>query len=627
MKNFKNLLNGIIFKIFIAFLIISFAFFGVSSFLLGSSTSWVAKVDGKKIPYNTLKKSMENDRSILLRSNPNNQRAIDYVNSVQFSVDVLRKLINQEITSRISDKYGINGDKKLILESVAKDPTFIKDGKFDRQYFRYFLSQNGFDEQSYIKLIQDEIVNAMVVNSISLTSPVDSEISKKVADLKKEQRIADIVIVSKNNILNKISKPQDEELQALYQENKDNFIIPQTRKTSYLTFSKNQILGKITIEETEIEEYYKSNKNLYSQEEKRDFYHILFKDEKSAEKFLKSLENSKNKIQKFIQLAKEEKKDLNAIKFNNVSKKDMLKNLSDEAFSLKQNENSQVIKSDLGYHIFLAKEVKKNQYIPYQEVKNDIKKQLLAKKTEQILENKISSIEGFLLSSNSLVETAKKFNLGIVKNLSFIDENYKNHLENYTQNAFKLKENQTSSIFISNDKFYAIQVDKINESRSKEFKEVKNEIVKIYNQKQISLKLKELTQKVADEIHQNPGKAIEIALKNGLKFQAEKKFTHSNLVELQGKKIPFSTKFQEELFEIDLNQATSFHNVENGEFQIAVLRKIISNQATEKEIMDYKKQLATIYQNEFIEEFNNYLQNEFKIEVNKSFLKNLQENQ
>lgn len=48
MNRYKKLLGNIFFKVAIVFLLVSFVFLGVSSFLFGDVSNWVAKVGGEK---------------------------------------------------------------------------------------------------------------------------------------------------------------------------------------------------------------------------------------------------------------------------------------------------------------------------------------------------------------------------------------------------------------------------------------------------------------------------------------------------------------------------------------------------------------------------------------------------
>jgi peptidyl-prolyl cis-trans isomerase D len=615
MKKFKSLFTNIIFKLFIGFLILSFAFFGVSSFILGDSGSWVAKIDGKKISVATLQKNLEFEKNLILRSAPNNENALNYVNSQQFVLNVLKKLISQNVMKEIGEQYGVNGDRRLILEAVAQDPSFVKEGKFDHEKFRNFLRQNGLDEKTYVEFVQNEIVNAMVVNSISLTSPIDEQIVREIAEIKEEKRIADLVMISQKNVKS-IKSPSDADLKSVYEQNKAEFVVPEKRNVEYISFNKNDIAKKIKVGQKELESYYESHKQEYRQEENRDFYHILMSEKSKAEDFLKRLNDSKNKAQTFIQEGKKLGKN---VVISSAFKKDTLEQIANKAFSLKKGENSGVIASELGYHVVLVKDIKKADYTPFSKLKKEIEAQILATK----LEKEISSLDNILIASNSLQKLAKEYGLA-VKKVTIESDSDKIKLENFVKNAFLARQNQASSVYISGNSYYAFKVEKIISQKQKSFDEVKNQISKIYLKDAKSKALKELAKEIFVQIEKNPQNLRKIANEFGLKFIYNKEFGRTQMIEIQGKKIPFSDNFLQDLFGVKINQATSFHQDSDG-FKIAVLKKIKKAKIDDKELAEYKKQMANIYRSEILEEFNNYIQDKLKIEVNQKFLESLKQ--
>ncbi len=620
MSNIKKKFNNVIFKIFISFLILSFVFFGISSFLLGSSENWVAKVGSKIISYSNLQNAMQSDRNLILRSSKDRQKAMKYTESKQFSIDILRKLINQAMIEKISEKYNIEASRHLILKSVAKDPTFHKNGKFDRDYFRYFLSENGFNEVQYVKMIQQEITNAIITSSIAISSPINEEIVKKLADLQEEQRVADIILIDAAHI-GKIKAPTQENLKEIYKNNKEDFLNAQTRNISYITFKQSDIISDITVSSEEINNYYRQNKNNYKLLQSRNFYHVIFKDQKEASNFEQKIASAKNKKLSFAKQAKKIGKE--NYQLNNIDKKSLLPQIADLAFNLKQGELSEPIKSDLGYHIFLTTKIEDSSFKTLSTVKNDIKKIILSQKSEQKLSDKLAEIENFLVASNSITKAAQKFNLGKVRNIELTQKS-KPKISNLTLNSYATNEGQVAGIYVDNNQFYALKVNKINEESYKKFADVKNILKKLYYKNQKQEKIKELAKNISKKVSKNPENIRKIARQNKLTLLVNKKINKSKKVNFQGRQIEISSDFQKELFEINEKNSTNYHQDGKNEYKIAVLKKIIKNKARNRQIQKLKRNLVQTYRQEFIVEFNNYIQKDAKIEVNQNFIKSMQ---
>lgn len=495
MQKIRQLAHSIFFKIFLAFLLLSFALFGISNFLVNGSGTWVAKVGGKTISYNKLLKSMQKDREAIIQASNNNPKALEYINSSQFQSDVLGRLVNQIIIEKLRNHFGVDASKTIILEAVARDPQFHnKEGKFDHAAFKQFLAQNGFDEDRYVRAVQDEIVGTMIISSVSLTSPVDNKVTAQIADLKSEKRLADVIYVSEKN-LGKIDAPSDKELTNFYEKNKQKFHKNETRHISYLAFSKKE-LGKLSDEE---------------------------------------------------------------------------------------------------------------------------------------VQKKLSSIEDTLLTSNSLTDTAKKFNLK-VSDLGEIDINHTSNnikaLDDFIKNAFVVKEKSVSKLFYakSSDSFYAIKVEKIDAARQKTFDESKFLIADLYAKEYKHTKLREFAQKIADEIKLDPTKSAQIVAKHGLRIEKNKEFPRFSYITFQGQTIPYVSQFNDELFGIALNQATNAMAISEQEYKIGILRTVKKFPANATQIETAKRTLEKDYRTEILQEFNKFLQKKYPIKINEKFLSKLSDN-
>lgn len=633
MLKIRKLAHSIFFKLFIGLLILSFTFFGVSNFVLNSSESWVAKVGGKSISYAKLTKAMQADREAILRSNPQNPQAMQYVESPKFKSDVLGRLVNNIIIEKLRDNFGVEASKDIVLKGIAVDSQFIRNGKFDRAIFKNFLAQNGFDEEKYVKAIQDEIVGAMIISSISFASPIDEKMVKKVVSLKEEKRIADIIVISDKDV-GAVAAPNAKELEDFFAKNKQKFVAPEMRKISYATISQQDLNRSITISEQEIAAEYEKNKANYQKDEKRNFYHLLFSDKNKATQFLAELNKSSiaDKSEAFVEVAKKvANKNLKEITLQNIAAKDLLPDVSVEAFKLAKNQVSTVLTSPLGFHIFFTKDIKVGEISAFAEVKNSIKQNLLRTKNEDFMQKKVSEIEDSLLAANSLVETAKKFNLKMHDAIK-IDQNGHDskgaaiasikELDDFIKNAFTLKEKQLSRLYYSERSgiFYALKIEEIDQAHEKKLDEVKSEIIAAFAKEKRAEKLQELTGKIFAEIAKNPANALQIAASHHLKVEKNKLFGRFLYLEYQGKKIPYSNKFLEELFGAKVGQISRAAAMSASEFNIAILREIKKSAITENQLAIGRAELEKDYRAEFMQEFNKFLQKKYPIKVNDKFL-------
>ncbi|MFP3727120.1 peptidylprolyl isomerase [Priestia filamentosa] len=115
------------------------------------------------------------------------------------------------------------------------------------------------------------------------------------------------------------------------------------------------IADGVKVTDKQLEQYYKENKDNYISIEAS---HILVDKKEDAEKLLKELKNGAD----FAKLAKENSKDgsaLNGGALGKFGKGQMVPEFENVAFSLKENEISDVVKTDYGYHIIKVTKIDK----------------------------------------------------------------------------------------------------------------------------------------------------------------------------------------------------------------------------------------------------------------------------
>lgn len=636
MQLFRKLATNIFFKIILAFVALSFALFGISEFVLNSPNSWVAKIGSTTISNSSFTKAMQRDREMILNSTKS-EEALKYLDSSRFKSDVLGRMVNKIMIEKLHDNFGVEASKKLILEAVAKDRNFRNDkGKFDHEIFKNFLAKHGFNEERYVSEVSNDITATMVIQTISLSTPINSDLVAEVENFKQEKRFADLLTISVKN-LGKIHAATAEETEKFFEKNKQKYALPEIRRVSYLHFSKKDFAKDLKLSDSEIAAEYEKNKDQFQRPESRNLYHVLFDEEAKAKEFLKKLDEAtksdKSKLQaEFVKLATTaEKRNLKEITLSKVTKKDLIPELSEPVFELKIGETSPAIKSPLGFHIFYLTEIKKSQTIPLAEVKNSIKTKLLEDREDKVLQSKISQIDDLLLTSNSLGEVAKKFGLNLRKDVTInqFGQNEKGEtvpeikdLAEFPENAFSLAKGQTSKIFYAKNSegFYALKVEEVITAHERKLSEVKSQIAEDLLNKNKHEALYDLAKKVGEEVKANPEKAAQIAAKYKIKFEKNREFPRVVYINLQNRQVPYKNEFLDELFKLKLGQATPVLRVGEQEFLVGILRDIKKSTADAGQLGQANQATAENFKTEILQEFNSYLLKKNPVKVNEKIL-------
>jgi len=145
--------------------------------------------------------------------------------------------------------------------------------------------------------------------------------------------------------------------------------------------AKEVIAGaKAEVSDKEAEDYFQAHQDQYNVPELVKARHILVKDKKQAEEILRELKSGGD----FVQLAKKYTQDPGSKESGGdlgyFSRGQMVPPFEKAAFSLQIGEISSIIQTDYGYHIIKVEDHKKEQIFQFEQVREEVKKELAENK-------------------------------------------------------------------------------------------------------------------------------------------------------------------------------------------------------------------------------------------------------
>jgi peptidyl-prolyl cis-trans isomerase D len=181
MKKIRQIASGIVLKIIVGLVILSFVVFGVASFLQ-SSDIWAIKIGDKKISYQKVQQDIDNYRNNLLaliEKNPEQQAQIEQMLKPEY---LQQQAVNSIITNNVQEQFakdiGVFADENLIYQEIVKQKVFHdKEGKFDKKLFQNFLQNQQLSESAYVKNITSQVGGQIIQNSIIMSSPVNKNLA------------------------------------------------------------------------------------------------------------------------------------------------------------------------------------------------------------------------------------------------------------------------------------------------------------------------------------------------------------------------------------------------------------------------------------------------------------------
>ena len=174
----------------------------------------------------------------------------------------------------------------------------------------------------------------------------------------------------------------NEDFKYEFESMKDNFISQYVIKT---------VLNSVTVSEEEVRDFFETNKNAFGENESVSASHILVGDLSKAENLYEKIQNGED----FATLAKENStcpSSANGGDLGYFGRGQMVKEFEDMAFSLEVGAVSKPVKTQFGYHLILLNDKKSDKAKNFEDIKDELKESLFAKKQQDAYVEKINRL-------------------------------------------------------------------------------------------------------------------------------------------------------------------------------------------------------------------------------------------
>ncbi len=423
MQLIRDKAQGIFVWLIVAFIIITFATFGLSSYLSGSANVAVAVVNGDEILVTQYDRAYQNFQQRLQQQQGANYRPDMFPESF-----VRQQVIDSLVTDLLFEQYlqahNYSASATQVQSQLIKQTVFNgEDKQFSKARYRKVLDQQSINVVSYENSIKKQIVQQQLYKGIQDSTFVLNTEVEQYEKLKNQQRDVGVLRLSMAKFKSDV-KVSDSELETYYKTHTAEFMTPEMVSIEYVELDLDKIAQNFSVTDDKAKKYYDNNIKLYSAgNERRKIRHILISvnkktDDETAKKQITALYEKINAGADFTEVAKKSSQDIGSAKQGGdlglVSKGDNDKSFDEVAFSLAKNKVSQPVRSRFGYHLIKVDEIKPVTITAFNDVKDKIKKELKKNKAEDGFYKDVDRMDQLAYeSSGSLGPMKDELNLDI----------------------------------------------------------------------------------------------------------------------------------------------------------------------------------------------------------------------
>ncbi|UUX50211.1 SurA N-terminal domain-containing protein [Nisaea acidiphila] len=397
----RSRVTSIFVKALFVLLIASFAVWGIGDIFLGSPTGKAA-IEVGDVEVTTAEVLDEFER---VRRNMGVQ--VTAQEAAQFGLleQVMNDLANRALFMAEAGDLGLAVGDDQIKRQIAEMPAFRdQTGRFNPDLFRQALFRAQLSEGAFLNLLREEIRRDQIVNAVTAGFSAPDVQRDAYYRYRNEERAAKLVTLDASS-LPAPPTPTESEIDSFYNENKERYRAPEYRSATVLSLTADALAVDIEVPEDRLREAYESRLDEFRSVGRRTVDQIFLADKDTADKAAAALGEGRS----FEQVAGEiAEMSPDALSLGSVTRADLDGTaLADAIFTAELNTPTAPVESDLGWHIFRVTEIVPESTKPFDEVKDQVKREVAHNEALDKIFEIANQIEDSLAAGDTIEEAAK----------------------------------------------------------------------------------------------------------------------------------------------------------------------------------------------------------------------------
>lgn len=412
-------------QIVLAFIMLPFALWGVDSYVRMGGGDDVAKVGDISISLGEFQQALR-DQQDRLRPQLGGNVDQELLDNPELRRNVLQNLIHQRLLALHAGKSKLGVSDEVLAGFISSVPSLQEGGKFSRERYQSLVASQGMSIEMFEARVRQDLLMQQAMMAVG-----DAAVSGKVPTdhwlaAQMEERIISESILRADPYLAE-SKPDAAAVKRYYDENQARFQKPEQVRLAYVVLSQEKLIENAKIEDAAVKAWYAANEARYKQPEQRQASHILLRVEQGAPEADVQLARSKieqlasdlkSRPNDFPKLAKQHSQDPGSAEKGGdlgfFGRGMMVKPFEDAVFGLKENQISEVVRSDFGFHLIKLSGIRPERVRALAEVRSEIVSEL---KRQAGMKQYAEAAEGFANTvyeqPDTLQPAAEKFGLTV----------------------------------------------------------------------------------------------------------------------------------------------------------------------------------------------------------------------
>ena len=418
LQDIRDNAQGIVAKVIIGFIILSFSLFGVDSLIGSGGPAPAATINGEEISIAQLERAMEIQKAQLL-SRMGAGADPSLLDDNFLRGPALDRLIQRQLLLQAAEDASVGVSGSLLDQSIVSMPQFQQDGQFSPLLYKNILRSNGFTPANFKSLVSDDMVISQINNGLSGSDFVTQSDLADIATIIGQKRSFRYFLLPLEKVSQQLNIT-DEEIDQFYSSNSDQFRTEDRVKLAYIEITQQDFFKPVSDED--LTDAYEQEMEAFEADEERRAAHILIEitDQRSKEEAKALITKLADRIKNgdaFQDLVEQFSDDTGSARSAGdlgYTKGDAFPpEFEDALFTLSLNQISEPVLTDAGYHLITATEIKDAERPSFDDLKPVLQQRLQLTAAETDFIRSVEELRDRVFNSEDLSGPASELNLSV----------------------------------------------------------------------------------------------------------------------------------------------------------------------------------------------------------------------
>lgn len=404
--------SSIVVKALMFLLVLSFAAWGIGDYIRrGAEDLPLATVGDVRISQAQYEYEWQSEIN-RLRSVLGPQFGREQARALGLPESVMNRLVNDTLFDLGAKSLGIVVSDANLRATIEANPSFRGPlGAFDRARFQQVLQTVGMTESRYIALLRADLTRQQLLASVDPGKLAPALLVHAIYRERNEKRAFAYVAIE-DQAVPAPAEPDEAALAQYHRDHAKDFTAPEYRALTVLSFNADELAKEIKVSDAELQEAYEARAGEFQTPERRALQQILVADEAKAKQAYELLREGRD----FAAVAKEVAGMApDAITIGTLAKNQLLTELAEPVFAVKEGDVTTPVKSPLGWHLVRAAKIEPATHQTLAQVRDALAMAVAREKAIDGLVSLANRVEDALGGGAKLEEAAARFNLKIAK--------------------------------------------------------------------------------------------------------------------------------------------------------------------------------------------------------------------